>query len=279
MNKYTIWIIGWTWRFWGFWKSYFEDKWNQVLVSSRSSELSHKELIEKSDIIIFSLSIRNTKEVIKSLIPEIPAWKLVMDFTWIKGETIEEMSKYSLWEVVWTHPMFWPNVRWLQKQNIAFDPVNPWEKWQYIYNLWKEDGANLIQMTSKRHDELVWLIQPMTHFVNFLFWHMLKERWIHPEELVPISTPVSRMQAYIFSRFLWQQSGLYADMQICNITYKKEILKELVYFAEYLKSVIEQDDFDAFEKEFEWLKSFIWDGFLEKAMKVSTKIDEIVKED
>lgn len=66
-------------------------------------------------------------------------------------------------------------------------------------------------------------------------------------------------------------------MQICNKVYKKEILKELVSFTKQLEEIIQNDDFEAFEQEFEDLKKFIGPEFLEKAMRVSTEIDEIVK--
>lgn len=277
MKNLKIWIIWWTWKFWQFWQKYFESKWLEVIVCWSNWPVTPIDIIKSADIIIFSLSIRYTKKIIKELVPEIPEWKLLLDFTWIKKEATDEMKKYIWGEVVWTHPMFWPNIKSLENQNIAFDPIMPWEKWNFIYNLWKEDKANLIEMTSQKHDELIWLIQPMTHFVNFVFWHMLKKRWIHPEDLVNISTPVSRMQTFIFSRFLWQQSSLYADMQICNEVYKKEILKELLEFTKYLESIIQNNDFEAFEKEFEDLKAFIGPEFLEKAMTVSTQIDEIVK--
>ncbi|EKE26165.1 MAG: Prephenate dehydrogenase [uncultured bacterium (gcode 4)] len=277
MKKPIISIIWWTWKFWQFWQKYFESKWLDVIVCWRNWPISAIEAAKKWDIIIFSLSIRHTKNAIKELIPHIGKWKLILDFTWIKQEATTEMKKYQWWEIVWTHPMFWPNVKSLENQNIAFDPIMPWEKWDFIYNLWKADKANLIEMSSKKHDELIWLIQPMTHFVNFVFGHMLKKRWIHPEDLVTISTPVSRMQTFIFSRFLWQQSSLYADMQICNKVYKKEILKELVSFTKQLEEIIQNDDFEAFEQEFEDLKKFIGPEFLEKAMRVSTEIDEIVK--
>ncbi|MDD2486812.1 MAG: prephenate dehydrogenase/arogenate dehydrogenase family protein [Candidatus Gracilibacteria bacterium] len=277
MQKPIISIIGGTGKFGQFWQKYFESKGLEVISCGRSGPISPIEAIRSSDIVIFSLSIRYTKKVIGDLIPLIPEGKLIIDFTGIKQEATDEMRKYVSGEVVGTHPMFGPNVKSLENQNIAFDPIMPGEKWDFIYNLWKEDKANLIEMSSKKHDELIGLIQPMTHFVNFIFGHMLKKRGIHPEDLVTISTPVSRMQTFIFSRFLWQQSGLYADMQICNEVYKKEILKELVDFTKQLEEIIQNNDFEAFEKEFEELKEFIGPKFLEKAMKVSTEIDEIVK--
>lgn len=278
-QNYKIAIIGWTWRYWQFWKKYFESKWNSVIVTWRSSEITSEEALVIADIIIISVSIRNTVKVIRELIPFIPENKLLLDFTWIKKDSLKEMKKYKKWEIIWTHPMFWPNVPSLSKQNIAFDPVKPWKKWKYIFELWKSDWANMIKMTAKRHDELIWIIQPATHFINFIFGYVLQKKWVHPEELIAISTPVSRMQTYIFSRFLWQQAGLYSDMQICNSTYKKEILSLINKKTKKLTKIIKSNDFEKFEEEFTNLKNFIWNDFLEKAMIISTDIDERLKKE
>lgn len=279
MQTPTIAIIWWTGNFWIFWKNYFESKWLNVIISSRRTELKPIEAVKIADIIIISVSIRHTKKVIQELLPHIPDNRLILDFTGIKQIATDEMIKYTRWEVVGTHPMFGPKVSNLAKQNIAYDPINPGEKWDFIYSLWKEDWANLINMSSQKHDELIALVQPMTHFINFVFGHILKKRSIHPEELFKISTPISRMQAYIFSRFLSQSAWLYADMQICNEIYKKEILEELLEFTKYLEKIIKNDNFEAFENEFNDLKYFIWDDFLEKALSKSSEVDEILKEE
>ena len=88
-------IIWWTWAFGQFWYKYFMQKWYEVIPTSNNTETKPKEAILMSDIIIFSVSIRNTIPVMQNLIPLIPAWKLVMDFTGIKTEASAELRKYT----------------------------------------------------------------------------------------------------------------------------------------------------------------------------------------
>ena len=85
------------------------------------------------------------------------------------------------------------------------------------------------------------------------------------------------MQTYIFSRFLWQQADLYADMQICNPIFRQTILKEINRKVRKLTEIVETNDFDAFETEFNGLKDFIGTPFLEKAMQASSEIDQSLK--
>jgi len=274
MKKYKIVIVWWTSPFWQLWKRYFEERWQEVIIASRSTEIKPTDAVKMWDIIIISVSIRHTVQIIKELVPLIPEGKLLMDFTGIKKEASQELSKYTTWEVVATHPMFWPWIKTLENQNIAYDPIKTWEKWDYIYNLWNTDKANLIELKSSKHDELVALVQSSVHFINLLMWHILAKRWIHPQDLMKISTPNSRMQLFILSRFLNQEASLYTDMQMCNSTYRNEIIPEIKSFVGDMSNTVINQDSEKFEQEFNNLKEFIWQDFLDKALKISSKFDE-----
>lgn len=277
MKNSKIVIIWWTSKFWQLWQRYFEEKWHQVIVSSRSTSIKPEEAILLWDIIIFSVSIRYTIKTIRDLIPLIPSDKLVMDFTGIKIEASNELKKYTSWEVVATHPMFGPWIKSLKNQNIAFDPVSPGEKWKYIKSLWTQDEANLIELESHKHDELVAILQSSVHFINLLIGHVLKTRDIHPDKLLAISTPNSRMQLFILSRFLNQEASLYTDMQMHNTIYKNEIITEMKNYVNKMQGVILNQDENAFEDEFNNLKNFVWKEFLDKALSITTKLDEELK--
>ncbi len=270
-------IIWWTWVFWQFWKRYFESKWLEVIISSRTTEIKPQEAVKLGDVIIFCVSIRYTVKTIRELISYIPAWKLVMDFTGIKDKASEELSKYTLWEVVATHPMFWPWITSLENQNIAYDSINPGEKWKKIYDMWAKDKANLINIDSKKHDELVSIVQSTVHFANLLLGHILKKRWIDIKQVIDIGTSNSRMQMLILSRFLNQNASLYTDMQFYNDHYKNEILPEIKNYVNFLEDVIESWKEDVFENEFNEIKAYIWQEFLDKALSITSNIDREVK--
>ena len=270
-------IIWWTWVFWQFWKKYFESKWQEVIISSRSTKITPQEAVKLGDVIIFCVSIRYTVKTIWELISYIPEWKLVMDFTGIKSKASEELSKYTLWEVVATHPMFWPWISSLENQNIAYDPISPGEKWKKIYDMWIEDKANLINIESKKHDELVSIVQSTVHFANLLLGHILKKRGIDIKQVIDIGTSNSRMQMLILSRFLNQNASLYTDMQFYNDHYKDEILPEIKEYVNFLEDVIESWKEEVFEQEFNEIKAYIWQEFLDKALSITSNIDKEVK--
>jgi prephenate dehydrogenase len=72
-----------------------------------------------------------------------------------------------------------------------------------------------------------------------------------------ISTPNSRMQLLILSRFLNQEASLYTDMQMYNTVYKNEIIPEIKSYADYLTGIISVNEEFRFEEEFNSVKDFI----------------------
>lgn len=277
MKNPKIVIIGWTSKFGQLWQKYFESKWLEVIVTSRSTKISPEEAVKIWDIIIFSVSIRNTVNTIGNLISLIPDNKLIMDFTGIKIKATNALQKYTRWEVVATHTMFGPWTKSLKNQNIAYDPVKTWEKWNFISNLWKNDWANLIELPSRKHDELVAIVQSTVHIINLMLGHILKKRWINIEELMKISTPNSRMQLFILARFLNQEAGLYTDMQMENEIYKKEILPDIEKYFKNISFMVNENKTEDFEWEFNKVKKYIGQDFLDKALEISSVLDEELK--
>ncbi len=277
MHKPIITIIGWTSKFWQLWKRYFERKWLQVIVASRSTKITPEEAVKLADIIIISVGIRSTIKTVGNLIPHIPPGKLLLDFTGIKTEATRALSQYASGEVVATHPMFGPWVTDIRDQNIAFDPVCPGEKWEFLYNLWKGDWANLIELSSRKHDELVAIVQSTVHIMNLMFGHILTKRGINIEEIMRISTPNSRMQLCILARFLNQEASLYTDMQMQNTIYKEEILPEILSYFSELTWIIQSERSEDFSREFDIIKKHVWQNFLDKALNISSAFDEHIK--
>jgi len=89
----VIGIIGGTGTLGTIFKRFFED-WNyRVLISSRKTEMTSEELVKKSDVVIVSVPISKTAEIINSILPHLREDQLLMDFTSIKSISLNEMLK------------------------------------------------------------------------------------------------------------------------------------------------------------------------------------------
>ncbi len=113
--------------------------------------------------------------------------------------------------------------------------------------------------------------------MNLMFGHILESRWINIDELMRISTPNSRMQICILARFLNQEASLYTDMQMENTIYRKEILSSLWNYFEKLNTIIQDKKTEDFENEFNTIKKYIGQDFLDIALKTSSEFDEHIK--
>lgn len=106
--------------------------------------------------------------------------------------------------------------------------------------MWREDGANLIELSSARHDELVAIVQSSVHILNLLLGHILQKRGLNVDEILTIATPNSRMQLCILGRFLNQKSALYTDMQMYNTRYRDEILPDMCAYLLQVSDLVQE---------------------------------------
>ena len=141
----TVGIIGGTHGLGNWFKIFFEKNKYNVLVSGRKTKLTNAELAKKSDIVIISVPINATCKAIKNILPHLKDDSLLMDFTSLKKEPIEEMKKAKKTVgVIGLHPMFGPLVTSIKDQCIAVCPVRKNKLWSSIKNLFEKNMANLI---------------------------------------------------------------------------------------------------------------------------------------
>ncbi|MFI5384351.1 MAG: prephenate dehydrogenase/arogenate dehydrogenase family protein, partial [Methanosarcina thermophila] len=71
-----------------------------------------EEAVPASDIVIVSVPINVTEEIIAEFAPKMKAGSLLMDLTSIKVKPVEAMKKFtpSDVEILGTHPMFGPTI-------------------------------------------------------------------------------------------------------------------------------------------------------------------------
>lgn len=98
------------------------------------------------------------------------------------------------------------------------------------------------------------------------------------DDIFKISTPNSRMQLLILCRFLNQNASLYTDMQMHNSLYKNEVLGDIKDYFNHIDDLVQNTKNEDFEKEFNDIKDFIGEDKLKSALKITEKIDWMLKE-
>lgn len=241
-------IIGGTGRMGQWFKAFFEKKGYEVLISSRHTQLSNKELAQKSDVVIISVPIRVTVEIIKEVGPYVSQEALLMDFTSLKKASVEAMLKYSHSEVIGAHPLFGPSINNLNAQTIILCPArgDAWMPW--LKEVFKE--AHLEITTPEKHDQIMAVIQALTHFFLLGFGTTLKEIPFSIETLMRYSTTNFQV---IWERVLNlsnQNPDIYASIQFDNSFYHKEVFPSCWEALERLKKIVQAKDYNDFIRLF-----------------------------
>jgi len=173
--------------------------------------------IEESDIVLVSVLIEKTVEVIREVAPSMRAGSLLMDVTSIKSAPMRAMRTYAPKgvEVLGTHPMFGPTMKSLSGQTIILTPAEGKSgRWlPIIRSLFESDGAHIEILGADEHDETMAVVQALTHFAYIGIGATLNELDFDVERSRKFMSPVYEIMIDFVGRILDQNPELYASIQ------------------------------------------------------------------
>ena len=197
---------------------------------------------------------------------------MLTDLTSIKAEPVKAMEKARS-GVLGMHPLFGPLAPNLKNQSIVFCPIKK-NKWiNFLKNLFKKNGARIIEISPEMHDAQMALLQCLIHFSNINLAHFFYRKKFKP--LPSLLTPTFRLQSLVIGRILAQNPELYSDIGIRNPYFRKlsrEYLKELHSF----QKIIERRDCEEFKKRFKKASSYL-SNFVKVAEEKTTDILSVIE--
>ncbi len=291
VQKLNIGIIGGTGEMGKFFARYFKQLGHDVAISGvnakKASEVSklynvaiksNREIAEDSDIIIYSVPMDKTIEVIKETAPYAKPGSLLTDFTSVKVEPVNAMLKYSKKdvEVIGIHPVFSPAIKSMLNQVVVLCPVRT-KKWlPVLKNLFRKSKARITIATAQQHDEMMAIIQVLTHFNNITLGHTLKELNFDFMKSLEYTSPNYKLNLQLVGRILNQNPAMYADIEIMN-PIAKTVLKAHVKSVKKLRKIVKRKDREAFAQYFQEAADYLGD-FRKTAMIDTNKLIEKIAE-
>ncbi len=222
-------ILGGTGETGSWFARYFKDKGFDVAVWGPSGKVAVAERlgvryahdmmkeVEESDIVLVSVLIEKTVDVIRQVAPRMRPGSLIMDVTSIKSEPVKAMKTYAPKgvEVLGTHPMFGPTMPALKGQTIILTPVErKTGKWlPEIKALFESDGAHIEVLDADEHDEIMAVVQALTHFAYIGIGATLKALDFDVQRSRKFMSPVYEIMIDFVGRILDQNPELYASIQ------------------------------------------------------------------
>jgi prephenate dehydrogenase len=192
MSEFPIGIIGGTGGIGRWFADFFQKEGFTVHVSGQGIGLRPAEMAAACPVVIVSVPIGVTEAVIREAGPHMKKEALLMDLTSLKAGPVRAMLEASASEVIGLHPLFGPGVPSLEGQNIVLCPArgDRWLPW--VRDTLGKKGANLIEATPERHDEIMAVVQALNHFDTIVLGLAIRNCGIAQEILQNFSTPMFR---------------------------------------------------------------------------------------
>jgi prephenate dehydrogenase len=210
-EKFPVGILGGTGGIGRWFARFFSEEGYPVLVSGRREGPSLPEMAGKCRVVIVGVPIGVTCEVIRKVGPLMKADSLLMDLTSLKEEPMRAMLEASVSAVLGLHPLFGPGEPSMAGQNIVLCPGrgDPWLSW--ARELFKKNGACLVEATPERHDEIMAFVQAGNHLDTILLGLILREAGLEPAIVERFSTPALRAKVGLI-RKVFSHPALYAEI-------------------------------------------------------------------
>jgi prephenate dehydrogenase len=173
--------------------------------------------VKRSDIVLVSVTIEKTVEIIEHVAPLMRPGSLIMDVTSIKSEPVQAMKAYAPEgvEALGTHPMFGPTMPSMRGQTIILTPVQEKTgRWlNEISSLFQSDGAHVEVLSPEEHDRIMAVVQALTHFAYIGIGSTLKALQFDVRNSRRFMSPVYEIMIDFVGRILDQNPELYASIQ------------------------------------------------------------------
>ena len=214
-----------------------------------------EEMAPKLDMVIITVPINVTVDVIKRIAPKLKPNTVIADFTSNKSEPLRAMLAAHSGPVVGLHPMHGPDVPNLSKQLMVFCSGRDSGKADWFKEQCKLWGMRVINAEPEKHDHVMNLVQGLRHFVALLHGSFMKEYDLFPKEMLDYSSPIYRAELMMTGRIFAQDAELYADIVFSNKE-RRDLLLTFFNHHQTLMEMVKNDDKKGFIKEFEAVTDF-----------------------
>lgn len=253
MKKMEIGIIGGTNGIGRWFAHFFQKEDCRVHVSGRNSGLDFPAMVDQCPVIVVSVPIGVTCQVIERVGPLMPETSLLMDLTSLKEEPVMAMLKFSRSEVVGLHPLFGPRIKSMAGHNMVLCPARPGPWWPRIKAMFQKNQARLIETTPEHHDEMMAIVQGLNHLNSIILGLTLGRSGVDPDELKQYATPIFQTKLDILKKIFSQHSGLYAEI-ITRNPHIHKVLEGYTASLSELKEWIDRKDGEKIQKRIDRTK-------------------------
>ena len=254
----------------------FADLGHVVMISDLDTQLTPEEAAAAADVVVISVPIDNTVEVIRRVGPKVKDDGLIMDVTSVKTAPLKAMLDASSANVVGAHPLFGPSVHSLQGQRVVLCPGrgDAWLKW--VRQTFQSRGLVVMEASPEDHDRIMSVVQVLVHFSTEVMGRTLTRLGVSIDQTLAFMSPIYLMELIMTARHFAQSPKLYASIQMANSA-TPDVTRAFLEAAEELRQLSVSKDHAGFERMFDEVGTF-FGAFTDQAMEQSSfLIDRLVE--
>lgn len=212
MKNVNVGIIGGTAGMGQWFASLLQKEGCTVHIVGRKTVLTIGEMAKCCQVVVVSVPIAATAEIIKQVGPLLAEDSLLMDLTSLKKEPVELMLSSSRAEVIGCHPLFGPALADITSQNVVLCKARGTKWLSWLKNILAKNGLNLMEQTPAEHDKMMAIVQVLNHLNTIFLGMAIAETGIPLTEINKFATPIFQTKVDIIKKIFTESPELYADI-------------------------------------------------------------------
>ena len=217
---------------------------------------SIEESVRNADLVMISVPIISTIEIIKKVTPFLKEDALIFDITSLKSDICEiyeqEIKKYPI-NCLSIHPMFGPGITDMQNYTMLSLRVGGTKHYEVVVNnllaLFESDGLIIVETTPAIHDKKIALTLALPHMVNILFLNLLRRSNDPLNELTRFTGTTFLLQKVFAESIIQREMEMFGDIQMENPKFL-EVITDLQSLINEYKIIVENKNKDKFNELF-----------------------------
>ncbi len=208
---------------------------------------SNEGLANISDILVVSVPIQHTCDVIREVAPFMKSGSVMIDVTSVKegptktmGEALPESVEY-----IPTHPVFGPRTTRLDNQVIVLTADMKGKWYGKVYDYLASKNMRIIETSAEKHDFMMSIVQVLTHFSFISTASAIEKLRVDISETEDYESPIYNLMIDMIARIVSQNPYLTYNIQSMNSNGDK-IRNTLAEAVLELRDVINNGDEEAF---------------------------------
>ena len=214
-----------------------------VHVSGSKTGMSVAEMAACCKVVVVSVPIGITCDIISQVGPLMDKDSLLMDLTSLKADPVQAMLKHSRSEVIGCHPLFGPKIDNVENQHVVICPARTGKWLSWLVEVWKKGGALLVETTPEKHDEYMSVVQVLNHFNTIMMGMALSKTSAPLSQLDRFTTPIFDTKAKLVKKIFNENPRLYAEI-LCDNPRRMNIVESYEQAIAEMKAAILRGDAD-----------------------------------